>query len=82
MDDETEDQRRARQDGTQLAFSTVLRELVRSQYPNEQIRQGRREKIRRGMEAAHGAADTEPHAREALLAAMAAIDSIYAPGKG
>ena len=82
MNDETEDQRRVRQDGTQLAFSTVLRELVRSQYPNEQIRQGRREKVRRGMQAAHDAPDTEPAARDALVAAMAAIDSIYAPGKG
>ena len=81
MTDETEEQRRARQDGTQLAFSNVLRELVRSQYPNEQIRQGRREKIRRGMQIAHDAADVEPAARDALAAAMAAVDSIYAPGK-
>ena len=81
MDEETEDQRRARQDGTQLAFSTVLRELVRSQFPNEQIRQGRREKIRRGMEAAHAADHVHPHARDALQAAMAAIDSIFSPGK-
>ncbi len=82
MDEETEEQRRARQDGTQLAFSTVLRELVRCQFPNEQIRQGRREKIRRGMEAARGAEDVEPHVRDALQAAITAIDSMFAPGKG
>lgn len=81
MNDETEDQRRARQDGTQLAFSTVLRELVRSQFPNEQIRQGRREKILRGMEAARSAEDVEPEVRDALQAAITAINSIFAPGR-
>ena len=82
MDEETETKRRARQDGTQLAFVSVLRELVRGQFPNEQIRASRRDKVHRPLEMAEASEDADPHTREALRAAMATIDSIFAPGRG
>lgn len=81
MDEETEDQRRARQDGTQLAFSATLRELVRGQFPNDQIRAGRRDRIKGGLERARAAESTDAHAQAAFQAAIAAIDSIFAAGK-
>lgn len=81
MDEETEDQRRARQDGTQLAFAAILRELVRSQFPNEQIRAGRRDKIRLGLERARDAEGLDAQSHAALQAGIAAINSIFAAGK-
>lgn len=81
MDEETEVQRRARQDGTQLAFSAVLRELVRCQFPNDQIRAVRRGKIRGTFERARNAEGLDDHAQAALQAGIATVDSIFAPGK-
>ena len=75
---ETEEQRRARQDGAQLAFSMVLREIVVHAFP-EKERAIRRDLLCEAIEAFYDEPTLKHEGHSALQVALAAIEEIFAP---
>jgi hypothetical protein len=68
-----------RADGSQLAFSLVLRDLVVASFPDNAERIARRDLICAAIEAIYEDASVMRHAHAPFQIALAAIEEIYAP---